>query len=82
MKPQCLVYILAAIVVAFVFRGYFAAEEVQVILQAANKGNVEAITLTARHACESLDKFSNALNMYLLCLAVAIATCCRLKAPK
>ena len=50
MKPQCLVYILAAIVVAFVFRGYFAAEEVQSIMHEAANGNVEAITCS--NACD------------------------------
>ena len=79
MKPQCLVYILAAIVVAFVFRGYFAAEEVQSIVQAAAAGNIEAITCSS--ACDTIDRFQT----YLLCsgaLAIVMAVCCRLKAPK
>jgi len=79
MKPRCLVYILAAIVVAFVFRGYFAAEEVQSIVQSAANGNVEAITCS--NACATIDRFQT----YLICsgvLAVVMAVCCRLKAPK
>ena len=79
MKPQCLVYILAAIVVAFVYRGYFAAEEVQSIMHEAVNGNVEAITCS--NACDTIDRFQT----YLICsgaLAVVMAICCRLKAPK
>ena len=79
MKPKHLVYILAAIIIAFVFRGYFAAEEVQTILQSANEGNIEAINCPA--ACESIDKFQTHLILSAV-FAVAIATCCRLKAPK
>jgi len=79
MKPKYLVYILAAIIIAFVFRGYFAAEEVQVILQAANEGNIEDINCPA--ACESIDKFQTHLIISAV-FAAAIATCCRLKAPK
>ena len=79
MKPQCLVYILAAIVVAFVFRGYFAAEEVQEIVQAAANGNVEAIT--CNKACATISRFQT----YLICsgvLAIVMAICCKLKAPR
>ena len=79
MKPQCLVYILAAIVVAFVFRGYFAAEEVQSIMHEAANGNVKAITCS--NACVTIDRFQT----YLICsgvLAVIMAVCCKLKAPK
>ena len=79
MKPRCLVYILAAIVVAFVFRGYFAAEEVQSIVQSAEDGNIEAITCNT--ACATIDRFQT----YLICsgiLAVVMAACCKLKAPK
>jgi len=79
MNPRCLVYILAAIVVAFVFRGYFAAEEVQSIVQSAADGNVEAIT--CNNACATINRFQT----YLICsgvLAVVMAVCCRLKAPK
>jgi len=79
MNPRCLVYILAAIVVAFVFRGYFAAEEVQSIMHEAATGNVEAITCS--NACGTIDRFQT----YLLCsgaLAVVMAICCKLKAPK
>ena len=79
MKPRHLVYILAAIIIAFVFRGYFAAEEVQVILQSANEGNIEDIN--CRAACESIDNFQTHLVLSAV-FAVAIATCCRLKAPK
>ena len=79
MKPKYLVYILAAIIVAFVFRGYFAAEEIQVILQSANEGSIENINCPA--ACESIDRFQTHLVLSAV-FAVAIATCCRLKAPK
>ena len=40
MKPKHLVYILVAIIIAFVLRGYFAAEEVQLIVQAVNQGHI------------------------------------------
>ena len=79
MKPKYLVYILTAIIVAFVLRGYFAAEEVQVILQAAGQGNIENINCPA--ACESIDNFQTHLILSAV-FAVSIATCCRLKAPK
>ena len=79
MKPKHLVYILAAIIIAFVFRGYFAAEEVQTILQAANEGNIEAINCPA--ACKSIDKFQTHLILSAV-FAVAIAICCKLKAPR
>ena len=79
MKPRHLVYILVAIIIAFVFRGYFAAEEVQGILQAADQGNIEAINCPA--ACESIDNFQTHLILSAV-FAVAIAVCCRLKAPK
>jgi len=79
MKPKHLVYILVAIIIAFVFRGYFAAEEVQVILQAADQGNIEDINCPA--ACESIDNFQTHLVLSAV-FAAAIAVCCRLKAPK
>jgi|TARA_R110002012_G_C11213413_1_gene561528 hypothetical protein len=79
MKPKHLVYILATIIIAFVLRGYFAAEEVQLILQAADEGNIEAINCPA--ACESIDNFQTHLILSAV-FAVAIAVCCRLKAPK
>jgi len=79
MKPRCLVYILAAIVVAFVFRGYFAAEEVQSIMHEAANGNVEAITCD--NACATIDRFQTYL-IWSGVLAVAMAVCCKLKAPK
>ena len=79
MKLQCLVYILAAIVVTFVCHGYFAAEEVQSIMHEAKEGNVEA--LTCEYACNSINRF----QVYLISsgvLAVVMAYCCALKAPK
>tara|TARA_R100000152_G_C6775361_1_gene203724 strand:+ start:1956 stop:2195 length:240 start_codon:yes stop_codon:yes gene_type:complete len=79
MKPKYLVYILTAIIVAFVLRGYFAAEEVQLILQAAEQGETEHINCLA--ACESIDNFQTHLILSAV-FAVSIATCCRLKAPK
>ena len=79
MKPKHLVYILATIIIAFVLRGYFAAEEVQLILQAADEGNIGAINCPA--ACESIDNFQTHLILSAV-FAVAIAVCCRLKAPK
>ena len=79
MKPKHLVYILAAIIIAFVFRGYFAAEEVQVILQAADQGNIDAINCPA--ACESIDNFQTHLILSAV-FAAAIAICCKLKAPR
>ena len=79
MKPKYLGYILTAIIVAFVLRGYFAAEEVQGILQAAGQGNIENINCPA--ACESIDNFQTHLILSAV-FAVSIATCCRLKAPK
>ena len=79
MKPKHLVYILVAIIIAFVLRGYFAAEEVQLIVQAVNQGHIEAINCSA--ACKSIDNFQTHLILSAV-FAIAIAICCRLKAPK
>ena len=74
-----LVYILTAIIVAFVIRGYTCAEEMKCSLQCIEQGGVESIDLNNLHA--SVEGFKK--QMFLSgVLAVVIATCCRLKTPK
>ena len=79
MRPRFLVYILSAIIVAFVIRGYTCAEEMKCSLHAIEQGGHKAINFNHLHA--SIEGF----KMHLLLsgvLAVVIAVCCRLKAPK
>ena len=79
MRPRFLVYILSAIIIAFVIRGYTCAEEMKCSLHAIEQGGIKAINFNHLHA--SIEGF----KMHLLLsgvLAAVIAICCRLKAPK
>tara|TARA_R100000084_G_scaffold91850_1_gene45722 strand:- start:350 stop:595 length:246 start_codon:yes stop_codon:yes gene_type:complete len=81
MKPKYLVYILAAIIIAFVIRGYFCVDMVNVYLEALNKG---ALTTDGDLYCnvtENIESFKKHLLLSGV-LATVIAVCCRLKAPK
>ena len=81
MKPKYLVYILAAIILAFVIRGYFCVDLVNVYLEALNKG---ALTTDGDLYCnvtENIESFKKHLLLSGV-LATVIAVCCRLKAPK
>jgi len=79
MRPRFLVYILAAIIIAFVIRGYTCAEEMKCSLHAIEQGGVKSINFNNLHA--SVEGFKNQM-FYSGVLAVVIAVCCRLKAPK
>ena len=81
MKPKYLVYILAAIILAFVIRGYFCVDMVSVYLDALNKG---ALTSDGDLYCtvsENVERFKKHLILSGV-FAIVIAICCRLKAPK
>ena len=79
MKPRYLVYILAAIIVAFVIRGYACAEEMKCSLQCIEQGGHKAVDFNALHT--AIEGFKRHLLLSGV-LAVVIAICCRLKAPK
>jgi len=79
MKPRMLVYILTAIIIAFVIRGYTCAEEMKCSLQCIEQGGAKSIDFNNLHA--SVEGFKRHL-LFSGVLAVVIATCCRLKAPK
>tara|TARA_R110002020_G_scaffold475923_1_gene714571 strand:+ start:3571 stop:3810 length:240 start_codon:yes stop_codon:yes gene_type:complete len=79
MKPRYLVYILSAIIIAFVVRGYSCAEEMKCALQCIEQGGHKAVDFNALYA--SVEGFKNHLILSGV-LAVVIAICCRLKAPK
>ena len=79
MKPRYLVYILSAIILAFVIRGYTCAEEMKCSLHAIEMGGSKAVDFNG------LSTSVEGFKMHLLLsgvLAVVIAICCRLKAPK
>ena len=79
MRPRFLVYILSVIIVAFVIRGYTCAEEMKCSLHAIEQGGTKAINFNALHT--SIEGFKQHLLLSGV-LAVVIAICCRLKAPK
>ena len=81
MKPKYLVYILTAIILAFVIRGYFCVDMVNLYLDALNKG---ALTTDGDLYCSVNDNIEGFKKQLLFSgvLAVVIAVCCRLKAPK
>jgi hypothetical protein len=79
MKPKYLVYILVAIIVAFVIRGYTCAEEMRCSLYAIEQGGSKAVDFNGLGA--SVEGFKNHLLLSGV-LAIVIAICCRLKAPK
>ena len=53
MKPRFLVYILSAIIIAFVIRGYTCAEEMKCSLHAIDQGGAKAINLNDYTICNS-----------------------------
>ena len=79
MKPRFLVYILSAIILAFVIRGYTCAEEMKCSLHAIEQGGSKAINFNDLRA--SIEGFKQHL-FFSGVLAVVIAICCKLKAPK
>ena len=81
MKPKYLVYILAAIILAFVIRGYFCVDMVNVYLEALNKGALTSDGDLYCNVTENIESFKKHLLLSGV-LATVIAVCCRLKAPK
>ena len=79
MRPRFLVYILSAIIIAFVIRGYTCAEEMKCSLHAIEQGGAKAINFNDLRA--SVEGFKHHLLLSGV-LAVVIAICCKLKAPK
>ena len=79
MKPRFLVYILSAIIIAFVIRGYTCAEEMKCSLHAIEDSGAKAIDFEGLRA--SVEGFKKHLLLSGV-LAVSIAICCKLKAPK
>ena len=81
MKPRYLVYILTAIIVAFVVRGYFCADMVHTYLHALEKGVTIQDGDLYVSVCKNIEGFKNHLLLSGV-FAVVIAICCKLKAPK
>jgi len=82
MKPRYLVYILAAIIIAFVIRGYFCIDMIDTYLGAIDDQNISVKDGNLYHGvCNNVEGFKNHL-MFSGVLAIVIAVCCRLKAPK
>ena len=79
MKPRFLVYILSAIILAFVIRGYTCAEEMRCSLHAIEQGGSKAVDFNG--LCTSVEGFKRHLLLSGI-FAVVIAICCKLKAPK
>ena len=79
MKPKFLVYILTAMIIAFVIRGYTCAEEMRCSLHAIEIGGSKAVDFNG--LCTSVEGFKKHLLLSGV-FAVVIAICCRLKAPK
>lgn len=81
MKPKYLVYILAAIILAFVIRGYFCVDLVNVYLDALNKGALPSDGDLYCTVSKNVEGFKKHL-LFSGVFAIVIAVCCRLKAPK
>jgi len=81
MKPKYLVYILTAIIIAFVIKGYFCVEMMTSYIEALEKGASTKDGDLYCTVCENLEHFKKHL-LFSGVLAVVIAVCCRLKAPK
>lgn len=81
MKPKYLVYILAAMILAFVIRGYFCVDMVNVYLDALNKGTLPSDGDLYCTVTENVEGFKKHLLLSGV-FAIVIAVCCRLKAPK
>ena len=74
-------YILAAIILAFVVRGYFCADMIQTYLNALNNGALTSDGDIYCSVCENVEGFKKHLILSGV-FAIVIAICCRLKAPK
>tara|TARA_R110002012_G_scaffold4356_2_gene20070 strand:+ start:2546 stop:2791 length:246 start_codon:yes stop_codon:yes gene_type:complete len=81
MKPKHLVYILTAIILAFVIRGYFCADLVSTYLSALENGASIKDGDLYCSVSENVEGFKNHL-LFSGVFAIVIAICCRLKAPK
>ena len=81
MKPKYLVYILTAIIIAFVIKGYFCVEMMASYIDALEKGATTKDGDLYCSVCENLEDFKKHL-LFSGVLATVIAICCRLKAPK
>tara|TARA_R100000664_G_scaffold6194_1_gene11176 strand:+ start:5735 stop:5974 length:240 start_codon:yes stop_codon:yes gene_type:complete len=79
MKPRYLVYILSAIILTFVIRGYTCAEELKLSLEAIQVSGNKATDFNS--LCTTVDGFKKHL-LFSGIFAIVIAICCRLKAPK
>ena len=79
MKPKFLVYILTAMIIAFVIRGYTCAEEMRCSLHTIEIGGSKAVDFNG--LCTSVEGFKKHLLLSGV-FAVVIAICCKLKAPK
>ena len=77
MKPCYLVYILSAIILAFVIKGYFYFDLIQHNLWAIQQG----IAIDHGTLRYSLEDFKKHLVLSGV-LSIVIAVCCKLKAPK
>ena len=74
MRPRYLVYILSAIIIAFVVRGYSCAEEMKCSLQCIEHGGHKAVDFNALYA--SIEGFKAHL-LLSVALAVVITVCCK-----
>tara|TARA_R100000908_G_C3615989_1_gene63824 strand:+ start:111 stop:356 length:246 start_codon:yes stop_codon:yes gene_type:complete len=81
MKPKYLVYILTAMILAFVIRGYFCVDMVSVYLDALNKGAMPSDGDLYCNVTENIEGFKKHLILSGV-FAIVIGVCCRLKAPK
>ena len=81
MKPKYLVYILAAVIIAFVVRGYFCVDMVHTYLHALEKGVSVKDGDLYSNVCKNVEGFKNHLILSGV-FAIVIGVCCRLKAPK
>tara|TARA_R110002020_G_scaffold52231_1_gene147034 strand:- start:1037 stop:1282 length:246 start_codon:yes stop_codon:yes gene_type:complete len=81
MKPRYLVYILSAIILAFVVRGYFCIDMIHAYLNVLNTGVAVDDGDLFQEVCKNVEGFKDHLILSGV-LALVIAICCRLKAPK
>ena len=81
MKPKYLVYILTAMILAFVIRGYFCVDMVSVYLDALSKGAMPSDGDLYCNVTENIEGFKKHLILSGV-FAIVIGVCCRLKAPK
>ena len=73
MKPRYLVYILSAIILAFVVRGYTCAEEMKLSLDAIQAGGSKAVDF--KGLCSSVDGFKRHLlfsGVFAIVIAIGV----------